>query len=88
MRNRTVNGRNYIKKDCHNFVSDISGFKFKSDSAVYGFDPEKGLLMDISEQGEYNPQLHIRPVQDRRNVPDVRLEQEYNFSPPPSPSDL
>lgn len=83
-----VNGKNYLKKGCHNFVSDISGFKFKSDRAVYGFDPEKGLLMDISEQGEYNTQLHLAGRSEIRNVPDVRLEQPYNFSAPPSPGDL
>lgn len=83
-----INGKNYIRKGAHNVVSDISGFKIKSDRAVYGFDPEKGLLMDISEQGEYNPQLHLQAHPDVRAVPNVRLEQPYNFSAPPQPSDL
>ncbi len=88
MRSGRVNGKNYLRKGTHNFVSDISGFKFKSNRAVYGFDPEKGLLMDISEQGEYNPQLHLKAHPDIRTVPNVRLEQPYDFSAPPQPSDL
>ena len=79
---------NTLKLGEHNFISDISGFKFKSGDMRKLQGTQKGLVCHKSEWNPPQPQLKVRGIPDRQNVPNPRVRPPDDFSPPPNPEDL
>lgn len=57
----------------HNFISDISGFKFKSSEMRRGEGLEEGLLMHWTEWSPESAQLHIRVEPEDLTVNNPRI---------------
>ncbi len=62
-----------LKLGTHNAISDLSGFEYKRCDMQKTWD---GLLVGKDEFDPKQPQLEIRPREDRQSVTDARTEQD------------
>lgn len=72
----------------YNFISDISGFKFKSHRMRIMIGELGTLVVDQGEWNPQHPQLYLKPRADRQNVPNARVPPPDYFPPPVNPLDV